>query len=295
MDMSARLDDRVTGLRERTQPLLGWLARNRRPLLAVCALLFVGGTAWSASRLALDPDRLDWRPLLAMAMVTAPLTLLHGALALVLLGKAARVPAGLGWAARTSAYGQLAELLPLPGGAIVRTGALVAAGGRAGEATMLVLASALLWIALAGCAAGGYLLLSGGIDLVGLPLALGGAVGLVANTALLWARAGPANALLTVVHRAFGLLLNAVRLLLAFMVIGAPVGLGATLPFVLANVAGSAASIAPGGLGVSEALAALLAGATAIKPAAAFLAVALDRVVGAAFVAAVVGALQLRR
>jgi hypothetical protein len=271
-----------------------WIKAHRRILIGLCALLFIGGTAWSALQLDLSPGELRWRPLVLMALVAAPLTLLHGSLALVLLGQAIGAPARLGWAARTSAYGQLAELLPLPGGAIVRTGALVAAGGSLADATVLVLSSALLWISLAAGAAGAFLAIVAGQELLGLPLIFAGALGVPLFTAILWHKGGRTNALLTVVHRTVGLLLGAFRLQLAFAAIGSAVGLSATLPFVMANVAGSAASIAPSGLGIAEALAALLANTVAIAPAAAFLAVALDRLVSAGFVALVVGALQLR-
>ena len=81
------------------------------------------------------------------------------------------------------------------------------------------------------------------------------------------------------IHRLSGLALIALRLYLAFGVLSVAVPFAQTMPFVLATIAGSAAAIAPAGLGISEALAALAATAMAVSPAAAFLAVGLDRIV----------------
>ena len=64
----------------------------------------------------------------------------------------------------------------------------------------------------------------------------------------------------------------------AFAVVKAALPLAATFPYVLAAIAGSASSLVPGGLGVSEALGALMARAVQASPESAFLALAVNRV-----------------
>ena len=142
---------------------------------------------------------------------------------------------------------------------------------------MLVLANAFLWISLAalGC---GAVLLTHGLPAAGI-LALGGAIGSAASFSWLARTAGPALALQAGLHRLSGMALIAVRLHFAFLTLGVSVPLADTLPFALANIAGSAASIAPAGLWISETLAAGAAVTVKIAPAAAFLAVGLDRLI----------------
>ncbi len=124
---------------------------------------------------------------------------------------------------------------------------------------------------------------AGAILIASAPLAgwalLGGGV-LVSGTALhqIARLGGIANMALTLLHRTAGLGLAALRLWLSFAVVGAALPLTETFPYVLAAIAGSASSLVPGGLGVSEALGALMASAVHSAPQAAFLAVAVNRV-----------------
>jgi uncharacterized membrane protein YbhN (UPF0104 family) len=192
-----------------------------------------------------------------------------------------------------SAYAYLAELLPLPGGAVIRTGALVRAGGTLRDSSMLVLLTAVLWVALAMMGAG-LTLVPTSIGLAW-PLMLIGTIGVGGVLQWLWAKAGYRTALLTLVHRIAGIAITALRLKFAFAALGVSIGLIETFPFVLALLMGSASSIAPAGLGVSEALAALAATTGQIPPATAFLAVGIDRLMCLAGCALVATAFQAFR
>jgi hypothetical protein len=111
--------------------------------------------------------------------------------------------------------------------------------------------------------------------------------------AWLWHRAGLQLALLVLLHRLFGLVLFAARLMLSFVALSLSVPLLDTLPFAFASIAGSASSIAPAGLGVGEAMAGMIAHSVAVAPAAAFLAVAINRIGGLAATAVVASILEL--
>lgn len=252
------------------------VARWRGPLFGASLVLF-GGGAWYAVQL-LGLKGSDLAPLpLTVLLALAPLSLLYAGLGMLLLARSAGVAMPLGRATALSAWATLAEALPLPGGAMVRAGALMAAGTGLAQSSALVLANALLWISLAalGC---GLVLTSHGLP-GALLLALGGGAGSIITLGWLWQSAGTGLALQTLAHRLSGMALIAVRLQLAFLALGVIVPLADTLPFALANIAGSAASIAPAGLGISETLAAAAAGTVKVAPAAAFLAVGLDRLI----------------
>jgi hypothetical protein len=241
-------------------------ARYRRPLTIAAAILFVAGSFWSLSSLHLQFAELRIVPALLLLLLFGPISVAYGALGLLLLGSCGKVPLNLGKALRIDACAQLAEALPLPGGAIVRSGALIRAGAKPLESSALVLASA-------------------GTGAVMLPLASLPAIALLlggvalGSTAAWWLarKAGPRTMGLMLLHRCAGLLINAARLKCAFAILAVTLPLPRCLPFALATIAGSAASIAPAGLGVSESLGALVASSLSVAAPAAFLAVALNR------------------
>ena len=252
------------------------LARWRLPLLVAGAVLFTLGAWLSFRNLDLSLAALRLAPLAAQ-LALAPLSLLYAGVGMLLLARAAGHAMPLCKAASLSAWATLAEALPLPGGAMVRAGALVAEGTGLARSSALVLANALLWISLAtlGC---GVVLLTHGLPAAAV-LVLGGAISSAASFVWLSRSSGLTLALQTALHRFSGMALIAVRLYFAFLTLGVAVPLADTLPFALANIAGSAASIAPAGLGISETLAAGAATTVKVAPAAAFLAVGLDRLI----------------
>lgn len=263
-------------LTSKTAPLRAAITRWRRPILIAALLLFLAGTVWSFLSLGLALAELDLAALAALTLGMGLVTLAYSALSLNLLARTAGVSLSFVEAMRATARAQLAEALPLPGGAIVRAAALVGAGASPATSAALVISTALLWIALAAIAAGTMLLAS--VPLAGWTLIAGGvpvAVAAVAHVALL---GGLANACWTLAHRLLALGLAALRLWLAFAVVKSVMPLAATFPYVLAAIAGSASSLVPGGLGVSEALGALMAKAVQASPETAFLALAVNRV-----------------
>ena len=127
-----------------------------------------------------------------------------------LLARSAEVTIPLGRATATSAWATLAEALPLPGGAMVRAGALMSEGTGLAQSSALVLANALLWISLATLGCGLALL---GHEASGaLLLILAGGNGSAVTFGWLLRQAGLALALQSVLHRLSGMALIAVRL-----------------------------------------------------------------------------------
>lgn len=273
----------ANALADLVQRAANWRVRVRQtvrawrlPLTLLGATVFVGGSWLSFRHLGVSPTDLRPWPLFVQLLLT-PLSLLYGGLGLHLLGRSAGARIPLAEASAQSAYATLAEILPIPGGALVRAGALIANGAKPGQSWALVLLAAVLWISLAAFGCG--LALIGHGALGGAPLTLIGLVGSLGAALALARMAGWRIALLNLVHRLLGLLLIAVRLHFAFLCFDVALSLADTLPFALANIAGSAASIAPAGLGISESFAAGAARWIAVAPAAGFLAVGLDRVI----------------
>lgn len=249
----------------------------RVPLLVIAVLLFAGGTIYAIHDSGLRASDLHGLPLLVLLLAVMPATIAYSAINMVLMAQAARVPLSFRQGVRISVFAQVAELLPIPGGALVRTAALKRAGTSTAKGAELVISFAVLWIACGGIGAGLALakvgwpahLLAGGS--LAVSLAIVGWLG--------W-RHGPRVALAALSLRLGGVALVAWRLALAFAAIGSALPWLDSAAFAFAAILGSAASIVPAGLGISEALSALLAHPGGVEPAAAFLAAALSRLAG---------------
>lgn len=288
------IDNSICDIKASTER--GWWLRDSvkpyRAVLTVAAgLLFVGGLSWSLSSLNLQPHQISLGPLLLLLSLMGPIGVAYGAVGLILLGLAAGTQLSFRSALRADAYGQLAEALPVPGGAIVRAGALIKAGVRPQESAILVLASAILWISLASFAAG--LVLLSIIAPVGALLSfVGGSVSAIVLACLV-RQAGRRLAVWMLLHRSVGLLINAVRLKCAFAALYVVLPLARTIPFALATIVGSASSVAPAGLGVSESLSALMASSLGVAASVAFVAVALNRLSALLSTGLIVSAIEI--
>jgi len=257
----------------------GWLARNRRLFLVPALAIFVGGTAYCAATLELRLS--DLAPVwLAALIAMVPLSFVYAAVNLKYVAACAGQHIRFAPAFKVSAIAQFSELLPIPGGALVRGNALVQAGIPIGTAAMLVLVSALLWVS-TGAIVTGYVIGLGASS--GMMLAGAGLAVLMACAAWFWHFAGPAWALVAIGLRIVGLAITALRIVIAFRALGLEVSPLETVPFAFATILGSASSLAPGGLGISEALAATMAMTVAVSAQAAFLAVGLNRIIGLTF------------
>jgi len=246
----------------------------RIPLLIGGAALFLLGAWWSFGQLRLSLADIQLR-YLALLLLMMPASLLYSGIGLIIVARSGGVHMPLGQATVTASYASLAEALPIPGGAIVRSGALMTRGVGLVRSVALVAANAVLWIALAAVGAGLAIVPYSAIGAVIL-LAVGGINVAVILGWLAW-KAGFRIALYSAIHRIAGIVLLSARLYLAFQAIDVALPFVNAFPFTLTTIAGSAASITPAGLGISELLAALMANVVQLKPGAAFLAVGLDR------------------
>jgi hypothetical protein len=276
----------IANLRSSMTSIASFAARYRRLCLVGAVLLFVAGIMWSVSSLDLQLSELQVWPALLLLLVFGPISVAYGAVGLLLLGAIADVRVSLRTACRVGAYAQLAEVLPIPGGAILRAGALIRAGAGAIDSSALVVASSLLWISMAAAATGFVI-----TDISHFTALLLFGVGLGVSAAVCYWFANKSNwsiVRLILVHRCTGLLVNAARLKCAFAIVSVTLPLKHCLPFALATITGSATSIAPAGLGISETLGAVIAGSLSVAAPSAFLALALNRILallGSALVA----------
>ncbi|MEM7665730.1 MAG: hypothetical protein AAF250_07710 [Pseudomonadota bacterium] len=251
--------------------------RYRGFIVALAAVLFVVGLAFSIDRLELALSDIDPFYIAISALIIIPVAFLYGALNLTVMARGAGIAIPFAKAFKVSCVAQFAEFLPIPGGALVRGGAMMQHGSGALSATTHVVVNALLWVACAAFAAAFAL---GWNEPVSVAIGVAGIFGVVTCTAWLAARAGIAIAIVALAMRMAGLVIAGARIFAGFLAIGVAVKYLDLYPFVFAAILGSAAAIAPGGLGISEAVAAAIATLSTVPPEAAFVAVALNRLIG---------------
>jgi hypothetical protein len=280
----------VTGTRPSLLDRLRRLTRWRTPpprvrgvLLVVAVGLFVTGVVLSLRELELDLATVSWWPLVLVAVLGTPATIAANAAELRAMARLSGAASPPSWphAARVVIVATAANLLPLPGGALVRVHALRTAGAGLATATVVTLLAAWVWVAtavgVAGVAAFAWSPVTGLTAFAVASVALVLAAVVVRTSTSRWSL--PALAELAVVEL-ITTLVHAARLYLVLLALG----VAASLPQALVLGAGaplaSAAGIFPAGLGLAELLTALLAPVVALPAAVGFAVAALARVIG---------------
>jgi hypothetical protein len=259
--------------------------RARRVLSVLALALFVGGLAVAIPNLDVSLAELAIGPLLLVAVVLTPLTIVANAAELRVMADATQDPGRrLGWleAIRVVVLATAANVLPIPGAALVRIQALRTRGATAAAATGINLAGAGAWIGTGLIAAGVALLGVGGWRAV-LALVVGIVACVVAGIVTVrvarpgrWRRS---FAMLLVVEL-LATVVHGVRLLAVLAALQVSLGLVESLVIAVSAPLSAAAGIFPSGIGLAEALAALLGPLVGVAAAAALTATALNRVIG---------------
>jgi hypothetical protein len=282
---------------------VNWLLRARDPSPRLRRVLLLTGVAgfvvalvFSLRDLEVGFDQISWRPLALTAFVLVPLSILGNAAELKVMARAtAEDPLSWVEAVRVVVLATAANLLPIPGAALVRIQALRTRGATGAAATGINVAGAGVWVG------SGLVVAALALATVALgPAVSAGAVG-VAALVVAWlilrraARPGRAVAamgqlvavesLVTVMHGA--------RLLAVLLALRIDLELVQALVIGLSAPLSAAAGVFPSGIGLAEALSGLLAPLVALPATSGVLATAVNRIVGLAVTAPVAAVLAL--
>jgi uncharacterized membrane protein YbhN (UPF0104 family) len=261
--------------------------RRWRPIAYAAALALFVATAWTGA--AALPERRDGVApifLLVVSVLLAPATTACNAAEYAVTARFVEVRVSALQALRVAVLSTAANLLPVPGSALLRVAELRRAGSGTKQATASVVAASASWAAVTGAFLGVVALLSSR-PLLGM-LLLVVSCGLVALAARLTgahrSRArGRSMALLLVVEAASAAV-GAARLWCCARGLGIEISEGAAVALGSASVLAGAVGIVPGGLGVREALAAAIGPVVGVPAAVAASVAAVDRLIGSAVV-----------
>ena len=281
---------RLVGLVQRLGAARDPSPRTRRVLLVVGLVAFVVMLVVSVRALEVGLDEVAWGPLLVAGLVLTPLTIVGNAAELrVMAAGTAHRPLPWTEAVRVVVLATAANLLPIPGAALVRIQALRTRGASGTAATGINVAGAGAWLGSGLLIAGLALLpVRGGVSLLVAAVGLAGCVvsGLVVRRVAIDGRAARTTAALLAVE-VLVTVLYGLRLLVVLAGLRVDLDLQQALVIALSAPLSAAAGVFPSGIGLAEAIAGLLAPAVALPVAVGVAATGLNRVVGLAVTAPV--------
>ncbi len=230
--------------------------RSKRLWLAVAAALFAGAFALGLTTLPEIHRPVRWHLFVLSGVFGAP--------ALVALGAAeydasARMlghrPVSVREGLRISILSTAANLLPIPGSAIVRTAALYRLGSSLGGAVLSTVTVGMSWVA-TGALLIGLSLLAESTNVFGVVLLVAGALGLIGIYVVIRRVRGPAgvNSLFAriVVIESLFVVVGAVRFFLVVAGLGFSPSPSQAAALTLSGMVASMTGIFPAGLGIRE-------------------------------------------
>ncbi|MDH5749278.1 MAG: flippase-like domain-containing protein [Rhodospirillales bacterium] len=254
--------------------------RTRNIVLLAALVVICGGIFLSLRRQPDLFDNLEWWPIVAVAVIGIPITILLNAVEFILSGKLIGRNIQLLKALEVTIIGSAANVLPLPGSMMVRVAALKASGARYRESVSVTLLFAGIWagVALAFFGAMTAFYHPGLLAII----FLGAGIAILA-ACLIAARRISSNMLLmffAFFQKTALVLTDTVRFYFYLKAIGLDPALAQASAYAVSAVIGSAVSIVPAGLGVREAASAALAPAVGMSAALGFIAASMDRILG---------------
>jgi hypothetical protein len=278
-----------------------WLSGRRRRVrlygLLGALALFVVGLAWAYEAAPNLGSKVHLWPLALLLVLSAPVGTVLNAIELHALSRIARGPMTFRTAIELTIYTSAANMLPIPGGAVTKLAGMKAHGVDYHSGSAMIILSFLAW----GC----FSFLGSAIALfylgqtrVAVPFGGCGLL-LLAICGLGFARYSNWMQVLVVAGvRTVYFGIEALRYMLALGVVGVSVSFLQSSTLALASFVGGAVVVAPQGLGVIEAAAALLGTIVGLSASLGFIAAAIGRVVrlvGLALITALFIAFETKR
>ncbi len=248
-------------------------------------VLFVVVVAWSW--VAVGGIELRWSYVVVLAVLGAPLMV--GTMVVEQHVSTYLAGVRVSWwsSFQTSVLATASNYLPVPGAVLVRVGALKKAGSGLGRATAAAALLGATWLMIT-VVAGAPAMISSDYVLLGWSMLLVGSLGTVSAVVFYVRRYSldPTVALVSIGVVCWKVVLHAMNTYLALLAVGADTTPADAALIGTAGVIASAVGLFPGGLGVRELVAGVLAGVVGLDPALGALAAVVTRAVMTAWIGA---------
>lgn len=260
--------------------------RSQRVVWAIAVIVFFGGFIASVASQPKLISAFHWNIALVIVFFLCPAMTIINMATTREIARLAGVKMSFSAALRLAVMSSAANHLPAPGGPLLRTAVIQAAGGRLKDAGLANVAAGIGWMSGTFLFVGAWALL---LDaLLGAVLLVLGVVSLAVTFAV--ARTLPGNCASLMRLMSINLVsaaAYALSIYVALNAFGAAWSFSQAAVIAAAGVIGAASSIAPSGLGIREVAAAGLASLIGAEPAAAFAATATVHIAMAAFTGAI--------
>lgn len=255
-------------------------AELRTAALAIAMLLFIGGLTLSVRARHDLLLNIDYGPILLIMMVTLPAGLILSAVDFQVLCRLAGTQTSFRTAVETTLYARAVNLLPVPGSLAVRMGVLKGKGVALRRSGTLMVLFTLIWTGTSLLVAAPWLLVRSS-PVFGFVFAALGLTVLGGAAAFSRQQNVSVQSFATVFVLRLGFVaMDAVALSFAFIAFRIAISVDQTTVLVVAS---SLSALFPAGIGVREAIVALLSPLAQVEVATGFLAAALLRLVGITF------------
>ena len=250
----------------------------RRWVLSIAVIGFIAGIVFSIHK---QPDilyNLQSLPVILLIVIATPITVVLNTGEFLLSARLIGQHLSFRNALEITIAGIAANMLPLPGSAMVRVAALKAAGVSYKHGASTILFVALIWVGVAFLYAGLWVINAGDLMIGGL-FCVAGSVILTSVFIATLRFAGQWRVPLWIVATRFLMVIvDAVRMYLCLWALGVTATFAQSSVFVVSSVLGSTISLVPAGLGVREVVAAAIAPIVALAASSVFLAASLNRI-----------------
>ena len=227
-------------------------------------------------------ESLNWASLVLVTFVGVPIIMMLNILEFQTSAKLVGQRFSLVQAAEITIIGSVANMLPVPGGTMVRVAALKAGGATIKRGTSVTLLVSGLWVGISFIYSGLWLLwLEITAFNLGLLLLGGGVAALVICVFLSLKVMNDGSIIAKLTMLKIGLVVaDATRIFGCLVALGEAASFAQASVLAVSGVLGAAVSIVPAGLGIREGAAALLAPIVSVSIASAYLAASLNRITG---------------
>lgn len=263
-------------------------------ILVIALACFIGGLVIALQHRPQALDRLDWKFMVIVVLIGIPITLALNTFEFVLSGRLIGQRIAFIQALEVTIMGSAANLLPLPGGMGVRVLGLKSSGASYRDSVSTTLFVALIWLGVSFTYAGVWIhLVAPGSTafafiVTGLLVLIPSLIGAIRMT-----REYKTPCLIVGVKLAL-VVADVCTVFLCLLAIGTVASFGQASAFAVSGPLGSAVSIVPAGLGIREAVSAVVSPIVGLSTAAGFIATALNRLLGYSVVIPVAASLVIR-
>lgn len=281
-----------------TERLSNAVKINMAVIRRVALILAVAGFAVGiALSIRAQPDilvNLSLGPVLMIILVAVPVTTGLNSLEFQMATRLLSQRISFRDSLETTIIGTAANMLPLPGSAMVKVARLKSLGVTVKSGAAMTLFMAMIWLGLALLYAGSWIVSLGGRAIGTILIVSGATIFVVAMLAGIrqlgkWRLPLQLSAIRLVL-----IVVDASRFLICLFALGLTGSFAQASALTVSSVLGSAVSIVPAGLGVREAVAAGVGPFVGLAASSAFVATSLNRILGLATIAPVAAGIAIR-